>query len=74
MMNNTTLSINLLKELLNTDLTSEQLKLLDTFLIDNLVKDAVGPFKQRIEKSVITGVRAMTPDIKTDELIKYLGI
>lgn len=31
MMNNTTLSITLLKELLNTDLTSEQLKLLDTF-------------------------------------------
>lgn len=74
MMNNTTLSINLLKELLNTDLTLEQLKLLDTFLIDNLVKDAVDPFKQRIEKSVITGVRAMTQDIKTDELIKYLGI
>jgi hypothetical protein len=73
-MNNTTLSINLLKELLNTDLTLEQLKLLDTFLIDNLVKDAVDPFKQRIEKSVITGVRAMTQDIKTDELIKYLGI
>jgi hypothetical protein len=73
-MNNTTLSINLLKELLNTDLTSEQLKLLDTFLIDNLVKDAVDPFKQRIEKSVITGARAMTHDIKTDELIKYLGI
>jgi hypothetical protein len=49
-MNNTTLSINLLKELLNTDLTLEQLKLLDTFLIDNLVKDAVDPFKQRIQK------------------------
>ena len=73
-MKNNILSIELLKELLNTNLTSEQLKLISTFLINNLVKDEVDPYRERIERRVTTGVIAMTPDIKANELIKYLGI
>ena len=74
MNNKTSLSLNLLKQLLNTELTDEQLKLLDVFLVNNLIDDEVTPFKKRIEKKVITAVRAMTIDIKANELIKYLEI